>query len=93
MIFFEQSLVDARTIVKAFGGGKRRKLNQIAIALVVFGKQYQMKIFVLVVLVAVSVGFGRDVDLATDNRLDTAFDSRLVEIYDAVHCAVVGYRD
>ena len=34
----------------------------------------------------------RNVNFATDNRLDAALFGGLVEIDNAVHCAVVGYR-
>ena len=51
-----------------------------------------MEIFCIVFFFSVETRFGRNINFTADNRFDAAFLSRLVKINDAVHGAVVGYR-
>ena len=91
MIFAQALLVNARAIIKAVCTRQRRQLYQIFVARIVFGKQYQMKIFNAVIFFTVEARTWRNVNFTADNRFNAALPCRLVKINDAVHCAVVGY--
>ena len=92
VIFAQKFFVDTRTIIKTLNRRRRRQLEQISVTVVVFGKQDEMKIFHAVDFFAQVSGLGRDVNFATDNRLDVAFLRRLVKINQPVQGAVIRYR-
>jgi hypothetical protein len=84
----EVAPVDARLVVVALEVPGRGELDQIAVALIRFGQESQVRVTLLLL--------GRvlaDVDLAADQRLDAGLPGVLVELDGARKRAVVGERD
>ena len=84
----EQLPVDARLVVVALEVAERRELDQVAVALVRLGEQRQMS-----VPLRLTVPIVRDVDLATDDRLDTGSLAPAVELHGAGERAVIRERN
>ena len=91
-VFGEKFLADARLVVEAVQRRLGNNLNQIAIALVVFGQHDE-------VVVAVTFGRGAmifllaDVELAAQDGLHTRFFSGVGESHRAENVAVIGHGD
>jgi len=88
----EVFFIDAGVVVKAFqlaGGGD---LEQVLVALHVFGQQHQVKGFFIFADVLIEAGARGKVGFQADNRLDAGRVGFLEEIQRAEHRAVVGQR-
>ena len=88
----QQVLVDARLVVVALDVSRGSKLQQVAVAALVFAEQDQM-VGAVGVGGAVKTAGGRDVNFAPDNRFEVAFLSGLVKLHGAEEVAVVRHRD
>ena len=83
-------LADARLVVEAVQRSLRGDLDQIAVALFVFGEHQQMVVGVAFGRGAVIVLFA-DVKFAADDRLDAVLVRRVDEMHRAKNIAVVGH--
>ncbi len=85
----QQIFIDARLVVETVQVAAGDKLDQVAIAFLVFAQQHQ-------VVVAVGVAFDgvallRDVHLAADHRMDALLLGVVVELDRAEQIAVIGH--
>jgi hypothetical protein len=74
----EQFLIDARAVVKAFRISRRDQLDQVLVAFVRLGQQYQMIRFSLWTALLEPAAL-RNVDLAAKDRLQTPLAGVIVE--------------
>ena len=99
----EELPVEAGLVVVALEVGRRRELEQVAVALIGLGQEGQVVVELLApARVAAGVvdlaapdrsfvpGLGGHVRLGADHRVDAGLAARRVEVEDPVHVAVVG---
>ena len=91
MILPQQLFVDPRMVVEAVDEGVRYDLGQIVVAREVFGQKNQVVAPVVFVALVETASFG-NIDLASENRLDSLFFGSVVKLLDSEHVAVIGYR-
>ena len=89
VILFQQFVVNAGAVVKAFQMPLGHQLHQVAVPGIVPGQQYQM-IGAAFRAAAVVAAVVRHIDLAADNGLDTHFLALGIKVHHAVQVAVVG---
>ncbi len=90
----QKFFVYPRLVVETFKLGSGGEKAEVGKPLVVFRQQDEVVVLVLAFLVAlVEPRIRRDIDLAPENRLEFRRLRLLVEIHNAVHCAVICHGD
>ena len=69
-MFGEQRPIDARLVVVALQAGPRDQLDQVVIAVEVFGQQHQVKVVAVLAAQLVAHAARADVRLDAQDRLD-----------------------
>ena len=90
MILLQQLMIHPGLAVKAVQIRLGHHVAQVLIAGHILTQQHQMVIVVVDAVDPVSPASGGHIDLAANDRLNTRFLRRLIEVDDAVHCPVIG---
>ena len=88
-VLSEDIFINARLIVVTFGIPLRYYLNEILIARLIFCKQNQMTLVLVLFRILIGHPAGGGVHLTAYYRLDSLFFAFLVKVHNAEHCAVV----
>ena len=89
MIFLQQGLVNARSVVESLRVGEGGKFHQVLVTGKILGEEDQV---VPGARVPFGMGFRSDIRFATENRLHTLLEAGVIEMFDAEKIAVVGNR-
>src|SRR3989344_938781 len=92
-VFLDQFAIDTRTIIEAFEIGFRHKLQEVAIARLVFREQNEARCLIVNSVFFLRAGPRRDMEIDADYRLQALLFAFFVEFDCAVHVAVVGERE
>jgi len=88
----EEFFADAGFAVEAVERGLRRNANKVAVAFFILGQHQQMVVVIAFARGAMILVF-RDVELATEDRLDAVFLSSVEEVDRAIDVAVISHGD
>ena len=89
----EQLLVDPRLVVEAVRIAGRHQLDQVVVALQIFSQQHQMVLRRAGVAALLEPAAGRDVHLASENRVEAPLPRVIVEDHRREQVPVLGDRD
>ena len=92
--FLEQLFIDARLIIKPFHVAERDELTQITVALLIHRQEDKMVIVFLRPLIDAfffEAAGGRDVNLASDDRLHAVAHRFPIEFDGAEHVPMIGH--